>query len=145
MFFQTCIPLLTFPFMIALIPPARFTRLIFILHLTSISACLFLVPLLILFPLSSSSFLSHHLFSSPIISHQGLPVTAAERSSLFNGQSGALYNIGGELFSPDDIEHGVLRGNTPHPSQIEKDKSRSSYMNVWDKRAILALPYLDPR
>ena len=28
------------------------------------------------------------------------------RSDFFKGKTGALYNIAGHLFSPDDIEHG---------------------------------------
>ncbi len=28
----------------------------------------------------------------------------------------AAYNVGGQRFSADDIEHGVLRGNRPHPT-----------------------------
>jgi len=66
----------------------------------------------------------------------------AGRAVFFSGKSGAVYVIGGAKFSPDDIEHGVLRGNNPHPSQ---PPIASSYLLPWDERAILAIPYLDPR
>jgi hypothetical protein len=35
--------------------------------------------------------------------------TPAARTAFFTGNSGAKYSIGGVLFSPDDIEHGILR------------------------------------
>lgn len=73
---------------------------------------------------------------------QGTPSTPQGRARLFNGESGAIYLIGGEIFSPDDIEHGILRGNTAHPSQ---PPTTTTYLPVFDPRTHLALPYLDPR
>ena len=73
---------------------------------------------------------------------QGTPSTPQGRARLFNGESGAVYLIGGEIFSPDDIEHGILRGNTVHPSQ---PATATTYLPVYDPRTFLALPYLDPR
>ncbi len=34
--------------------------------------------------------------------------------------TGLKYNIGGNLFSADDIEHGILRGNTPPSFRFAK-------------------------
>jgi Protein of unknown function, DUF547 len=70
------------------------------------------------------------------------------RSQFFTGRSGARYRIGGYIFSPDDIEHGILRGNYPHPSQVTADPltSSPSFLPVNDPSvSLLALPYLDPR
>lgn len=70
------------------------------------------------------------------------------RSQFFRGHTGANYRIGGYDFSPDDIEHGILRGNYPHPSQVTNDPltSSPSFWPVTDPRAVLLpLPYLDPR
>ena len=39
-----------------------------------------------------------------------------------------------QLFSPDDIEHGILRGNHPHPSQITADPTTPSFLPPWDPR-----------
>ena len=49
------------------------------------------------------------------------------------------YNIGGDLFSADDIEHGVLRGNTPPPFWPFKP------FRGRDKRKDLAITPPDPR
>lgn len=49
------------------------------------------------------------------------------------------YNIGNLYFTPDDIEHGILRGNHEHPTY--KIKLFSSK----DKRAKLSVENLDPR
>lgn len=66
----------------------------------------------------------------------------AARSEFFSGSTGARYNIGGLLFSPDDIEHGILRANYAHPSR--KNES-ASYFNASDPRRELSLSALDPR
>ena len=71
--------------------------------------------------------------------------TSSARSAFFGG--GASYNVGGLIFSADDIEHGVLRGNRPSPGSLggvlrlpwAKHFSRA------DPRSALALPSLDPR
>jgi len=49
------------------------------------------------------------------------------------------YNIGGEIYSLDDIEHGVLRGNKGHPS-----KAGQPQFPAEDPRLATVLP-LDPR
>lgn len=43
----------------------------------------------------------------------GLPNSVLEIKSFWRKTS---YNIGGQKFSLDDIEHGILRGNRPHPA-----------------------------
>jgi len=43
----------------------------------------------------------------------GLPNSVLEIENFWRRTS---YNIGGYTFSLDDIEHGILRGNRPHPS-----------------------------
>lgn len=50
------------------------------------------------------------------------------------------YNIGGHVYSLDDMEHGILRANRPHPSM-----SSSTYFEVGDPRSKFCLPELDPR
>jgi hypothetical protein len=54
------------------------------------------------------------------------------------------YNIGGHLFSLDDIEHGVLRGNRPHPMAdkppfSEDDPRRKFTLKSCDARIHFAL------
>eukprot|EP00058_Branchiostoma_floridae_P010837 XP_002596325.1 hypothetical protein BRAFLDRAFT_76126 [Branchiostoma floridae] len=49
------------------------------------------------------------------------------------------YNIGGLVFSLDDIEHGILRGNRPHPSSTECPFQKD------DPRLRFSLETLDPR
>jgi hypothetical protein len=54
------------------------------------------------------------------------------------------YSIGGHLFSLDDIEHGVLRGNKPHPSAeqapfAEDDPRRAFSLEACDARIHFAL------
>ncbi|EDO40320.1 predicted protein [Nematostella vectensis] len=49
------------------------------------------------------------------------------------------YNIGGFVLTLDDIEHGILRANKPHPSSPEP------LFNLNDPRLQLTLPCLDPR
>ncbi|XP_055341170.1 uncharacterized protein LOC129590147 [Paramacrobiotus metropolitanus] len=51
------------------------------------------------------------------------------------------YKIGGLTFSLDDIEHGILRGNRPHP----RDLWSRCYFNAKDERVPLALSQCDPR
>lgn len=49
------------------------------------------------------------------------------------------YSIGGMIFSLDDIEHGVLRGNKPHPAAKEPPFPEG------DPRRALAMKSCDPR
>jgi len=49
------------------------------------------------------------------------------------------YNIGGNVYSLDDIEHGVLRGNQSHPASIKPEFSPD------DPRLKYIMKKLDPR
>ncbi len=49
------------------------------------------------------------------------------------------YRIGDLLFTPDEIENGVLRANSPHPA------TRARPFNAGDPRLALAVPRVDPR
>ncbi len=66
----------------------------------------------------------------------GVPSSTVNRSSFFGDVS---VNIGGCLFSFDDLEHGILRANTRHPYQLTKR------FGVMDGRKRLAMKDLDPR
>lgn len=69
----------------------------------------------------------------------GAPATPDERSKYFSGQSGAAYRVGGQRLSLDDIEHGVLRGNSP-------TVGGATLFSVDDPRLPLSLPLpVDPR
>lgn len=65
------------------------------------------------------------------------------RRDFFNGKSGAYYSIGSYGFTPDDIEHGILRANAKHPSQA--DTSISTYFASNDIRSSIALNEVDAR
>ncbi|KAL7552898.1 hypothetical protein ACHAWF_016147 [Thalassiosira exigua] len=58
------------------------------------------------------------------------------RTSFFSDVS---MNVGGDIFSFDDLEHGILRGNTRHPYQLSKRFGST------DSRKELARKELDPR
>jgi GH15 family glucan-1,4-alpha-glucosidase len=49
------------------------------------------------------------------------------------------YTVNGLYFTPDDIEHGILRANKPHPG------SRLRQFSWFDKRKALCVSKLDPR
>ena len=49
------------------------------------------------------------------------------------------YNIGGQIYSLDDLEHGLLRGNKPHPS------TGMVCFQQGDQRLEFAITELDPR
>lgn len=51
----------------------------------------------------------------------------------------AAYQVGGLRFSAEDIEHGLLRANAPHPALPGR------HFGADDPRRGLALPTLDPR
>ncbi|NIS78746.1 MAG: DUF547 domain-containing protein [Anaerolineales bacterium] len=51
----------------------------------------------------------------------------------------AAYNVGGMRFSAEDIEHGILRGNRPHPTYHLR------MFTADDPRLELALDLMDPR
>ncbi len=49
------------------------------------------------------------------------------------------YEIGGFFFSPDDIEHGILRANYPHLG------TKRRAFSLWDKRREFKVNNFDPR
>lgn len=49
------------------------------------------------------------------------------------------YNIGGRVYSLDDLEHGLLRGNKPHPS------TGKTAFHQGDPRLQFVISELDPR
>lgn len=63
------------------------------------------------------------------------------RSNFYSGKSGVNYNISNFIFSLDDIEHGLIRSNRPHPSQL----NASNYFDLIDARANLKILKFDPR
>jgi hypothetical protein len=69
--------------------------------------------------------------------------TPPARTSFFSGSSGVKYNICGLSFSPDDVEHGVLRANTAHPSK--QALGEIHYFTEDDVRSQLSVSVLDPR
>jgi len=92
----------------------------------------------------------------------------AARGAFFRGETGAQYSVGGVLLSPDDIEHGILRCNAPHPGpggQAQQEQQQPYFSSrpialsdalpmcsapihqqkVVDERLQLVLPRLDPR
>jgi hypothetical protein len=46
----------------------------------------------------------------------------AARTAFFNGSTGAKYNIGGFLYSADDIEHGIIRLNKRYYKKKKEDR-----------------------
>ncbi len=69
--------------------------------------------------------------------------TPAARQHFFSGESGAAYDIAGLRFTPDDIEHGILRANTRHP--YATPEGRNSFWSAGDPRTSLSVDNLDPR
>ncbi|UCE79217.1 MAG: DUF547 domain-containing protein [Nitrospiraceae bacterium] len=75
------------------------------------------------------------------IAKMGIQQSVKEVSSFFDS---VKYNIGGYLFSPDDIEHGILRGNTrpwfrPFKQFGLRDKRREWVVLPVDPRIHFAL------
>lgn len=66
----------------------------------------------------------------------GLRESVKEVSGFFGR---IAYNVGDWVFSPDDIEHGILRGNSRHPYGPWKP------FRPWDGRRALVVEPLDPR
>eukprot|EP01080_Neovahlkampfia_damariscottae_P009161 gene9161-1249_t len=62
---------------------------------------------------------------------------ALERNKFFSAYK---YNIGGYLYSLNDIEHGILRANSPGPGGVKK-----FYFSKKDKRADYAVKTKDAR
>ena len=73
----------------------------------------------------------HGLAASPALPGSVLEVEGFWRNT--------CYNIGGHVFSLDDIEHGVLRVNRPHPSSGERLLGES------DPRLQFMMSEVDPR
>jgi hypothetical protein len=70
-----------------------------------------------------------------------LPTSVLELDQFW---ANTAYNIGGHVFSLDDIEHGILRGNRPHPSVeqppfTEDDPRRKFALATCDARIHFAL------
>jgi len=70
-----------------------------------------------------------------------LPVSPLKASHEGGGNiwKSSAYNVGGFILTLDDIEHGILRGNRPHPSSSNKQHFLPD-----DNRSMLAVE-LDPR
>lgn len=66
----------------------------------------------------------------------GAPKNALARSSFFKT---ITYIVAGEKYSMDDIEHGIIRANSPHAG------GRKPQLKKSDPRAQLAVTKLDPR
>jgi hypothetical protein len=58
---------------------------------------------------------------------------------VFNFFKRIVYNIGGRLYAPDDVEHGILRSNLPHPLY------KIRRFRFFDKRRRLMVQKFDPR
>eukprot|EP01040_Poterioochromonas_malhamensis_P012024 gene12024-13134_t len=72
------------------------------------------------------------------------PTDLTDTFNFFTGITGVTYNISGCIFSLDDIEHGVLRANRPHPKFRH---SQSTYFQPEDRRTLFAINQdsFDPR
>ncbi|XP_015767391.1 PREDICTED: uncharacterized protein LOC107346125 isoform X2 [Acropora digitifera] len=70
------------------------------------------------------------------VCENGIPDSVLEISRFWRRTA---YNIGGYIFSLDDIEHGILRGNRPHPSD-----GRSLFAEG-DPRDQFVVSNVDPR
>ena len=73
----------------------------------------------------------HGLATAP-----SLPTSVLDIAGFWNV---TCYNIGGLTYSLDDLEHGLLRGNKPHPS------TGAVCFQLGDRRLEFAIPELDPR
>lgn len=80
-----------------------------------------------------------NLYNSMVIHAQCLGMSgeaAQSRGDFFRGHAGAVYDIGGLTWSLDDIEHGILRGNRKHPSQLTE-----TFLDPSDPKAAFSLPF----
>ena len=73
----------------------------------------------------------HGLATAP-----SLPASILDLAGFWNV---TCYNIGGLTYSLDDLEHGLLRGNKPHPS------TGMACFQPGDGRLEFAITELDPR
>jgi hypothetical protein len=117
-------------------------------HFVKIASRLRTIPLENIAELSENERLSFFVnIYNALIIHAvcafGSPADFTEaRSQFYSGGSGAMYDIGGHLFSPDDIEHGILRANKRHPYQKNE---QINFLKDGDARALITLKTLDPR
>eukprot|EP01040_Poterioochromonas_malhamensis_P014573 gene14573-16144_t len=72
------------------------------------------------------------------------PTVLTDTFNFFTGITGVTYNISGYTFSLDDIEHGILRANQPHPKFRH---SQSTYFKIEDRRTLFTINQdsFDPR
>ena len=68
----------------------------------------------------------------------GAPTDADGRTAFFTGASGGAYCVAGHRFSLDDIEHGVLRANSP-------TVGGATLFAAGDPRLAFAMAEVDPR
>ena len=66
----------------------------------------------------------------------GINDSVMERPTFFTS---VAYRVGAHTFTPDDIEHGVLRRNAPHPN------NKTVYFDADDPRRVFMVDELDPR
>ena len=139
----------------------------------AVAAQLHSLPLYRLAPLSFAAKFSFwaNLYNALVIHATAVlgPVedSPAARGAFFRGETGAQYSVGGVLLSLDDIEHGILRSNAPHPGPTgQTQEQQQPYFSmrpialtdalpmcsapvhqqrVVDERLQLVLPRLDPR
>lgn len=71
-----------------------------------------------------------------LVAQDALPASVLKIQHFFKT---IAYNIGGFIFTADDIEHGILRGNKSHPSGIKPQ------FDAADPRLGLAMKSFDPR
>lgn len=76
-----------------------------------------------------------------LVTHDKLPQSVLDVQLFWKTTA---YRIGGHVFSLDDIEHGILRGNRPHPGSktppfSEKDPRLSLIVKRFDPRIHFAL------
>jgi hypothetical protein len=72
-----------------------------------------------------------------MIKHAFIKVGIAGSSGAFF--KGVHYNVGGDVLSLDDVEHGIIRANTRHPYALSEPFSKA------DQRQRLSCKTLDPR
>jgi len=66
----------------------------------------------------------------------GVPLKDNQRGAFFTG---VCYNVGNQILSLDDVEHGMIRANTRHPYHMHKQFVGEDPRRAW------AVTELDPR
>ena len=51
----------------------------------------------------------------------------------------SAYNVGGFVLTLDDIEHGILRGNRPHPASTSKQHFPKGRICFYLKTAVIRI------